>query len=394
MSHDRNAFKAGLFIVLSTLLIIGVVVAIKGVGRLVEPQQVRTAVFTLADDVSGLRVGDDVRIGGLKVGIVRSLAIEPPASDKEQPRIVVTFNLPRRIVLRDGARVSVQNTITGAAWLNFNTVGAGKPLSDAAPLRGQAGSYTVLMNAANELAPQLRQIVAEVRTVTLPKLNAAVDHAGGLAGDARARLPDLFARYDTVTDRLAEVMAKLRDLLGDSTPDIRGALHNIHLVTGALNEKLPPAMDKADALLAKLNKSVDDAQGTLKDLATTMDNAKAVSGSLRSVIVQNRSRLDDMVRSAKQASDNLRFATEEIRRSPWRLLYKPRPGEMANLNLFDATRSFASGADDLSDASKALRDALKDPNADPKLIQKLIDQLDQSFSNFQKVEQTLWERVK
>jgi hypothetical protein len=153
-------------------------------------------------------------------------------------------------------------------------------------------------------------------------------------------------------------------------------------------------MDKADALLAKLNQSVDKAQGALADLSVTMDHAKAISASLRSLIVQNRSRLDEMILSAKQASDNLKFATEEIRRSPWRLLYKPRPNEMANLNLFDATRSFSQGAGQLSDASSALRDALKDPNADPKLIQKLIDQLDQSFDQFQKVEQTLWERVK
>jgi ABC-type transporter Mla subunit MlaD len=387
MDHDRNAFKAGLFIVVSLVLIIGVIVAIKGVGRIIEPQQVRTATFTLADDISGLRLGDDVRVGGLKVGAVRSLAIEPPADENAQPHIFVTYHIPRRIVLRQGARVGVQSTITGTSSLNFDAQGTGPALADNAPLPGKPSGYTTLMNTASELGPQIKQLVADVRTVTLPKVNTAVDHAGGLASDARAKFPTIVARYE-------EVMVKIRDLLGDTTPDIRGTLANLNKTTGTLKDKLPPAMDKADTLLAKLNTTIDNTQGTLKDLVTTLENAKAITGTLRSVVVQNRSRLDDMVRSAKSASDNLKFATEEIRRSPWRLLYKPRPNEMANLNLFDATRAFASGAGDLSDASAALRDALKDPHADPQRVQKLIDQLDQSFSKFQQVEQTLWDRVK
>ena len=101
-----------------------------------------------------------------------------------------------------------------------------------------------------------------------------------------------------------------------------------------------------------------------------------------------------MIASLKTTGDNLKFASAEIRRSPWRLLYKPRANEMANLNLFDAARSFAEGANDMSDAATALRDALKDPNAQPETIQKLVDQLDQSFGKFQTVEDQLWEKVK
>jgi ABC-type transporter Mla subunit MlaD len=394
MPNDRNALKAGLFIVLSIVLIFAVIVGIKGIGRIIEPQQTRQVVFGLGDDVGGLRVGDDVRVGGVKVGIIRSLTIEPGSGEESPARIVIDFRMPQRIVLRQGARVGVQGTITGSSWLNFDALGSGEPLPADQSLQGRPGSFAVLLKTVNDLAPQVQQLAADLHTKTLPKIDSAAGNVAALAGDVRGRIDPVMSHYNNVTDRLAEVMVKIRDLLGDSTPDIRGALSNANAVTGTLKEKLPPAMDKADALLAKLNQSVDKAQGALADLSVTMDHAKAISASLRSLIVQNRSRLDEMIFSAKQASDNLKFATEEIRRSPWRLLYKPRPNEMANLNLFDATRSFSRGAGQLSDASSALRDALKDPNADPKLIQKLIDQLDQSFDQFQKVEQTLWERVK
>ena len=36
MTKERNAFKAGLFILITILLIVGIVVSIKGVGRFTE----------------------------------------------------------------------------------------------------------------------------------------------------------------------------------------------------------------------------------------------------------------------------------------------------------------------------------------------------------------------
>jgi ABC-type transporter Mla subunit MlaD len=193
---------------------------------------------------------------------------------------------------------------------------------------------------------------------------------------------------------LSEVLVHLRDIFGDTKVDLKTTIANLKDSTGTIKEKLPPIMDKVDSALAKANTGLDNAQQAIKDLGTTMDHAKGISADVRSIITRNRSRIDELVISVKDAGDNLKFATAEIRRSPWRLLYKPKPGEMANLNLFDAARGFAEGANDMSDAATALRDALKDPQADPQQIQKLVNQLDDSFGKFQKVEDELWKRVK
>jgi ABC-type transporter Mla subunit MlaD len=393
MAKERNAFKAGLFIVISIALIISVIVAIKGIGQFVEPNQIRTATFTLTDDVSGLRVGDDVRVGGLKVGIVRSLKIEA-ATDRAPERIVASFNMPRRLMLREGTRVGVQNTITGAAWLNFDSLGKGAPLGDDVVLVGQPGAYARILEAVNELTPELKGIAHDIRTVTIPKVNQTVDHTAALAADLRGRVDGIMQRYNTVTDRLAEVLVHLRDIFGDSKLDLKTTIANLKDATGTVKQKLPAIMDKLDATLAKANTSLDNAQQAIKDLGMTMDHAKNISGDVRSILVRNRTKIDELLQSVKDAGDNLKYATAEIRRSPWRLLYKPHPGEVANLNLFDAAREFADGANDMSDAATALRDALKDPKADPQMIQKLVNQLDENFSKFQKVQDELWKRVK
>ena len=88
-------------------------------------------------------------------------------------------------------------------------------------------------------------------------------------------------------------------------------------------------------------------------------------------------------------SDNLKATIAEVRLSPWRLLYKPGPGEMANLNLYESARQFSEGANSLDDAAAALRDAMHDPNVDKAQLQKLLEHLDETFKNFHVAEDKL-----
>jgi hypothetical protein len=153
-------------------------------------------------------------------------------------------------------------------------------------------------------------------------------------------------------------------------------------------------MDKVDGTLVKIETAVDGANVALEDVKKTATNVKDVSASARSLVVGNRSKIDGMIASLKATADNLKFASAEIRRSPWRLLYKPAAGEVANLNLYDSARQFAEGANDLNDAASALRDALQDPDVTQEQVQGLVERLDKSFTNFSEIEQALWKQVK
>src|SRR4030095_15457011 len=74
MKKERNALRAGSFIFVTLALIGGIIVGIRGLGAL-EQQHTRTIAFTLRDDIGGLRIGDDVRVGGFRVGEVRKIEL-------------------------------------------------------------------------------------------------------------------------------------------------------------------------------------------------------------------------------------------------------------------------------------------------------------------------------
>ena len=67
---------------------------------------------------------------------------------------------------------------------------------------------------------------------------------------------------------------------------------------------------------------------------------------------------------------------------------------MGNLNLYDAAREFAEGANSLNETAGALRDAIKNNQSNPEELKALVEKLDKSMGNFKQVEEKLYSNVK
>ena len=366
MNNERNALKAGLFIVVSIVAAGFIIVGVKGTLRVVEPSEDRQVTFKLSDNLSGLGKGDDLRLGGYKVGIVKGIHVITENTPDGEPRIEVKFSMPARYKLHPDSAVMVDSSLTGVPNLNIERLGSGAEVS---AVEGQPSTLTQVAGILRTAAPEVADVVHKVKTVTLPKVDDAFDDA-------------------------SQAMTQVRDVLGDSKTDIRGTLASLHTTMDGVRDKLPGILTDLKDSLHKVQVTIDHAQAALSDLTVSLANAKDITSSARSLLVTNRGRIESIVTSLKTTSDNLKSASVEIRQSPWRLLYKPTPDEMGNLNLYDSARQFAEGALNLNDAATALRDSLQDKYADPATVEKLMKQLDASFTNFKQVEDKLWTEVK
>lgn len=405
MRTDRNAVRAGLFILVALVLILLIVVGIQGFAQMLQPAQLRVAHFKLSDNVGGLQLGDPVRIGGYKVGMIRSIDIVGPDEDK---KVAIAFAIPSKYPLKKGAVVRVQTEVTGSSSINIEHMGAGEVIPVDVPLVGRPSAFSEILASVSTVAPRIEQIIAEVQQKTMPAVDDAVARIGKTAdaftrtadvttetiADAKARLPLFQKRYEQLMDTGTAALGAVRDFLGPGSGDFRATLANLSETSAAIKNKLPGMLDKINTTLGRIDTAAQSAAVALKDIETIAANTKDLSAAAKGVIAGNKGKLDGMIASLKATSDNLKGASVEIRRSPWRLLYKPTPQEMGNLNLYDSARQFAEGANDLNDSVQALRDALKSGTKSEADLKALLEKMHKSFDNFQQVEQKLWEGVK
>jgi ABC-type transporter Mla subunit MlaD len=387
----RDALRAGIFMVLSFFAIIVVIMAIKGFSRVFTPTQTVTARFALNDDLGGLNRGDNVRIGGYTVGSVQAIHIQ---SGHAHTQIEVTFTIPKRYKLRKGVYLAVGGTVTGTSWLNFSSLGTGSPLPPHTIIHGHPGGLASEFERATAMFPDIKSIVHQVRTTTIPRINAdlasigtATKSIGQVAATAQKtvaaiepRVPEIIHHYNRVTTSVTYAMNQAGKLLHSGR---RHALPDINAITADIKQSLPHMLKTIKTDLVALH--------------TTLVNAGGAAGGANKLLTANRHRISQMVRSLDGAASNLKLFAVEIHHSPWRLLYHPSKTEQANTNLYDAVREFNDAARHLSDTSATLKTLIRagvHTAAQRKAVASYLHLMNQSFKHFQMVERRFWALVK
>ena len=156
---------------------------------------------------------------------------------------------------------------------------------------------------------------------------------------------------------------------GEYTEGFDAAIANVEVMTEdgvAITHRL------RDETLARVDDALDAGAEAISQLSTTM---RRIDLQVANAIPQVQAFLQD----ALVAAGEMKLATIEIRRSPWRILYQPQPGELANENLFAAARDFTIAAGEVRSAAESLQsmqDRLpgaleKDPEMQ-ELVQRLL----------------------
>jgi ABC-type transporter Mla subunit MlaD len=387
---QRDAFRAGVFMLLTIVLILVLIVAIKGFARVFEPMQVRAARFSLRDDLGGLQVGDNLRVAGFTVGEIQSIRL---ITNVKRPYVRVTFTMPKKYVLRTGAEIVIGGTITGTSWLNFESLGSGTPLPGDYVLIGHSSGISHALATVASLAPQIKAMVTQVRTTTVPLINTdliklgatedsihtAAANASGVLTSVHAEIKPVVAKYNLAAGKTAYAMEQAGKLLHSGR---KGAVMNLNMATAEIKHAIP-------ALLAQ-------AQRDLHAVHSTFTNATAVTANARTLLAANENRISGIIRALHGASVNLKTFAVEIRHSPWRLLYKPNKNDINNVEIYDAVRSFAQAARHLQRAAEVLKASSShiQSSAQRSQLQHLIKQLNNTFAQFQTVELRFWKAVK
>jgi ABC-type transporter Mla subunit MlaD len=383
--NDKNAFKAGLFIV--GALILGIVILWVITGRGIGSGPTYAVMFDLDDDIAGLQPGAEVRVGGRPVGEVVGV---DPTDDYQDVR--VTIQIPDEVPLREDAVVRIQTTLTGQVWLNVFDLGSGDRLAQGGSIPGEAGTLSDLITTINRLAPEVEALVASIRRDTVPAATRLIENADGAVDDVARTAANL-----------TELSSSLRDLVGEGTQG-REDLEVTLAKARETAELLPELLDNVDEAVSTIRLTVDDtgarlrsvldkADAAAEDVVAAAEATRETTGTVRGLIAGNRGRINQVVERLTDTARTLDLASAEIRRSPWRLLYRPSGEQRESMNLYDAARRFAEGANALQDAAVALEGATDDPAAQPQEVEALLEDLRRRFEQFDEAQRALYEEL-
>jgi len=301
METHARFFLIGLFSLVVTVVL---VLFVLWLGKLQLDREYQEYDVRFHESVTGLSVGGLVQYHGIQVGEVRKLSLDP-----KDPREV-------RVRIRVGADTPIKTDTK--AQLSYT---------------GLTGVAVVEMFGGTPEAKLLREVdpehTPEIDTVpsTLSQLMSGGSGAMHSAQEVMARIAEVLN-----DDNIARVSALLDDLAAVSDdvksdyPALRDALGEARV----LEQRLASAAQRADALMAQLQKDVspqDGRPGLLDEARTAVADIRAAArevdafaktgqSTFGSLDTQARNELAATLQSLQIASENLARITQRFDENP------------------------------------------------------------------------------
>ena len=347
----------------------------------------RTEISALFHDVQGLQPGDEVYILGDKVGKVLSIEPEPSGDDGMiHMRVTMKIASARRELLRTNSLEVIDKTLTGniSVLMQQNPSGGGEPLPEGAELKGtESSGFDAITKRASAVLDEAKTAIVSIRTVVEDiqekgHLRKSLENISALTKNTDTEIGELGDALQKSLSKLDETLASLRGMVDENRPALQETVANLRDDTALLKGFL--------AQLDETPKKLDDGLLALRKVADEVGD----------VVGENRSDLDAILTDLRTTVGNSANLTSEVKRRPWRLLYKPTPEEMKALELYDAAWAYNLGAAELHRSARDLAEHLEHTNGDGEEREALtlaLERVRESLAKQKEAEELFWSRL-
>ncbi|MAH65639.1 MAG: hypothetical protein CMJ27_04505 [Phycisphaerae bacterium] len=394
--NRRNNVRAGLFTLSAILLFFATMVVLNGswLSSILGSFNRYVVRFELADGVSGLNVGSQIRVGGLVRGAVTGIELIG-FEDGKQPTALVSFEVDEVIDLWSNAvAIRTSSILGGGSWINISTVGGANVVTAAPTTKNGAtaellptdgsgtidatpgdGLLTTIVGGQN--ASTTRQILTNVSNLTgfvdskvkpvfddqvEPALVDARTVVGSVRRDYESWSESIGRTLDnveTASSDLETTMEAAQTAMTDVRRDLRLVSELVQRNIGRIDEAVADLEVITENGVAITRRIKDDTLARVDEAldggVTAIDDASRILQRLEIQLTAAMPSIRAVLQDAMIAAGELKLATIEIRRSPWRILYKPSPTELANENLFAAARDFTIAAGEARVAAESFQ---------------------------------------
>jgi phospholipid/cholesterol/gamma-HCH transport system substrate-binding protein len=322
MQPMRERTLVGLFVLIAGGLLIATMAAIS--GGLGAATVSHRAYFKFA---GGVQPGAPVRYGGLAVGKVTRVRVDPGNSSRIEIDVAVDHDAP--IKTDSVAKISTLGPLTD----NYIEIATGTEHAPLAPPGStlpseEAFGLPQLGDAAQALVPDIHSALQKLNQ-SLDGLQVTITRANDLLNDRnRANIGGSLENVNRLVadarPKVTESLNNLNGLLDDARPKVSTSLANVQDLTKELNAKLPPLLDKVEAVTGRANDTLSHVDSSLvenrPDIRASVVSLRDTLAKLNQTLDQNSANIDELLDNIRMSTENLRSLTETLQRAPASLI--------------------------------------------------------------------------
>lgn len=325
MDAMRERTLVGLFVLIAVGLLVGTMLTISG-GLRTSTVSYR-AYFKFA---GGVQPGAPVRYGGLTVGKVSRVRVDPGNSS----RIEIDVSVDRAAPLKADSVAKI--TTLGPLTDNYIEIATGSEHAPLAPPgsvlpSAEAFGLPQLGDAAAAMMPEVHSALEKLNQ-NLDGLQVTLTRANDLLNDRnRSQISNSLANVDhLLADSRPKVTASLDNLNGlldDARPKVSASLTNVQELT----TNLKPLLDEFKTTTVQANDTLAHVDSTLAEnrpdirasvagLRDTLARSTVLLEQLNQTLDQNSANIDELLDNLRVSTDNLKALTNTLKHAPASLI--------------------------------------------------------------------------
>lgn len=294
MEYRAAEVKAGIFIVISIVVLLAFLIAVTGVDFGSEKVYYRVR-FKY---VGGIEVGSMVRLGGVDIGKVVGLSFPEDGDSRIELMLEVKEDAPIR---RDSKAILTTIGLMGSNYVEIST--------------GSSDS---------EVLPPGTLIPSEDMTA-FAQMTGPISEISEKLSDLLTSVNDVF--NDENRENLSATFANMNRMMEENTDNMDAVMTNLNNISVQLKETLSQIhtlVARSDTALQEnmtaLNEVLDSTKGLLANLNRTMQDVD-------SALLANSNDYFEIVKNLNTLTQNIEEFSQIIKEQPWSLIRKNAPPE-------------------------------------------------------------------
>lgn len=294
----KEVIKAGI-IILSSLVILSVFVILIGGSSVYEKLD---KYYVKVMNVGGLEVGSQVRLGGVRVGRVTNISV--PKNPGEL--VTVEIGIKKGTKLYKGTKALITQTgFVGDIYMLLsvnNTIEEIIKPGDIIPSEEQA-QFSLIMTKIDILSSSIDKLVNDIDKIFSDKNIKGIE---SLIGNTNNAIVSSSSNLENVANSLKSTTEKL------------------NIVLSEIEEIVKTNKGEFSQIIKKAKDDVMRAEDMIKSIESTAKTVENTSKTVDKTILLQSKKIEQLLNSMTETSEELRELIQEMKNKPWSLIYKEK----------------------------------------------------------------------